>query len=185
MAEPSIAQQVKALRAGDDKGAQAVARAVTAGADAKIRDLLAVVHGDDKTEAGKAAGVVLELDLPAFPTVLAGVKPEPLDPLIWDVQLAADLVLSARAQLLEKLDALLEDKRDVPMGDGPAPRDEKPLPRRVCDEAYLLERKLISSEPEEALYLNSRLYLKLSVEKRDQEIFFAKRRRRFTPFADE
>lgn len=142
MAEPSIAEQLKALRAGDDKAAGTLARAVTAVGDAKIRDLLAVLHGADKTEAGKAAGVLLEIDLPALPAVLAGVSPEPLDPLIWDIQLAADLVLSARMPL-------------------------------------------IANEPEEAQYLNSRLFLNLSNEKKDQEIFFAKRERRFTRFDEQ
>ena len=32
----------------------------------------------------------------------------------------------------------------------------------MCDEAYLIERRLLSSEPEEALYLNARLFLKLA-----------------------
>ncbi|MEO5619070.1 MAG: hypothetical protein ABIS67_14975, partial [Candidatus Eisenbacteria bacterium] len=116
------------------------------------------------------------------PAVLAGVAPEPLDALVWDIHLLGDMVLGARARLLEKLDALSEDQRNVPVGDGPSPRDEKPQPRRVCDEAYLIVRRLMSNEPEEALYLNSRLFLNLSNEQRDQEIFFAKRERRFTRF---
>ncbi|MEO5617875.1 MAG: hypothetical protein ABIS67_08885, partial [Candidatus Eisenbacteria bacterium] len=65
MTEPSMADQLKALRAGDDQSARALARALTAGGDAKLRDLLAVLHGSDKAEAGKAAGVLLEVELPA------------------------------------------------------------------------------------------------------------------------
>lgn len=182
MAEPSIAQQLKALRAGDDKAARALARSITAAGEAKLRELIAVLHGSDKTETGKAAGVLLEAELPAFPAVIEGLQAEPLDGLIWDIQLLGDLVLGARARLIEKLDALSEDQRDVPVGDGPSPRDEKPLPRRVCDEAYLILRRLVAHEPEDAGYLNSRLFLKLSIEQKDQEIFFAKRERRFTRF---
>ena len=185
MAEPSIIDQLKALRAGDDAAARALAGRVTAPCAARIRDLLAVLHGTDKAEAAKAAGVLLEIELPAFSPVLAGVSPEPLEALVWDIQLLGDLVLGARAQLLAKLDGLLEDQRDVPMGDGPSPADEKPLPRRVCDEAYLLLRRLLARESEDAQYLNSRLYLGLSLEKRNSEIFFAKRERRFTRFDEE
>jgi hypothetical protein len=182
MAEPSIADQLRALRAGDDKGTGAIARGVTAGAEAKIRELLGVMHGKDPAEAAKAAGVLLELEMPAFPSVLGAVRTEPVPGLVWDIQLLGDIVFDARRRVVEKLDGLSEDKRDVPVGDGPAPSDEKPLPRRVCDEAYLILRRLLSSEPEEALYLNSRLFLKLSIEQKDQEIFFAKRERRFTRF---
>jgi len=185
MAEPTVADQLKGLKPGDDKGAAAMARAITTGAEGKIRELLAVIHGKDRAEAGKAAGVLLELELAAFAPALAGIQPEPVEGLVWDLRLLGDLVAGARAGLVEKLDALFEDKRDVPVGEGPAPRDEKPLPRRVCDEAYLIERRLLSGEPEEALYLNSRLFLKLSNEKKDSEIFFAQRERRFTRFDQE
>ena len=49
--------------------------------------------------------------------------------------------------------------------------EEKPIPRRVCDEAYLMLRKLLSyKEDEESLMTNERLFLRMTNEEKDKEI---------------
>jgi hypothetical protein len=184
MPEPTIREQLKALPAGKDAAVQAMARSIGQPVDQKAAELLQVLHGEDLDLAVKAAGVLLELDARAFAAVLQGTKPDPIPAAVWDLQLLADIVLALRARLVKVLDERLGDKRDVPMKDDPRLVDEKPLPRRVCDEAYLMLRRLLSAEAEEPLYINSRLFLKLTIADRDAEIFFAKRERRFTNFSE-
>jgi hypothetical protein len=72
--------------------------------------------------------------------------PTPDDPAAASarIHMMVEPELELRKQILLKLDALLEDRRPIPPRPvfGPTP-EERPKPRRVCDDAYVAMRSLI------------------------------------------
>lgn len=56
--------------------------------------------------------------------------------------------LGLRTALLSHLEALLSDRRPIPMSEACAALDAPPPPRRVCDEACVLIRRLVHAEEE-------------------------------------
>jgi len=150
-----------------------------------VRQLIAVLHGKDEAESRKAAGVLLQLGPVAFDDLAKSVKKDDPSQAVWDAQVLGDMVLESRTQLVAVLDGMMDDTRDHPMPDYPG-LEEKHPPRRVCDEAYLLERRLLNTvEPEDLGYSNGRAFLALPIAQRDAEIANAKRARVFTNFLAE
>lgn len=185
MAEPSLKEQLMALPKGDDRAVDALARNFGRSVDQKTEELVEILKGEDAALADRAAAVLMALDARALPALGKATRPDPLAAGLWELELLSDLVLASRGSVVALLDGRLEDKRDVPMAGKSPGMEEGPLPRRACDAAYLMLRRLLSAENADAQFLNSRLFLKLSIEKRDSEIFFAKRERRFTDFSAE
>ena len=63
--------------------------------------------------------------------------------------------------------------------------EEKPAPRRICDEAYLMYRRLLNTrESEEDYLVNRRIFLKQTDDDKDREIFFARKSRRFHDYME-
>ncbi|HQJ45742.1 MAG TPA: hypothetical protein PK195_03815, partial [Ignavibacteriaceae bacterium] len=49
--------------------------------------------------------------------------------------------------------------------------EEQPVPRRVCDEGYLMLRRLTAfKETEEELMINEKLFLNMTDDQKDKEI---------------
>ena len=185
MADTNITRSLAALGPNDDKGFTALARSIAAKSDGDVRELIAVLHGKNEAEARKAAAVLLELRQLAFAALADSVKKDDPSQAVWDAQVLGDILLDSRGRLIAVLDAMFEDKRDHPMPEFKG-LEEKHPPRRVCDEAYLLERRLLfSNEAEDQAHANARAFLALPPAERDKEIAKARATRTFKNFAEE
>jgi hypothetical protein len=185
MAETNVTRSLAALGPNDDKGFTALARSIAAKSDGDVRELISVLHGKDEIEARKAAAVLLELRLLAFAALADSVKKDDPSQAVWDAQVLGDILLDSRGRLVAVLDSMLDDRRDHPMPEFKG-LEEKHPPRRVCDEAYLLERRLLfSNEAEDQAYANARAFLALPPAERDKEIAKARATRTFKNFAEE
>jgi len=183
MAQPKLSATLKGMSLEDDAGFQALARKIAADCDTQAHELVELAHAQPEAEAQKASAVLMALESHAFPALLAGVHAEDPKDYVWDAQTLTDILAESRRRLIALLDKMLDDKRDHPMPDLGPKVEEKFRPRRVCDEAYLLERTLLyPNESEDDRYMNARMFLKLSVADRDHEIFHARRTRKFGNF---
>lgn len=105
---------------------------------------------------------------------------------VWALRTADAAERGLRKKVELRLIAALGDRRAVPPTAEPGAMDEMPLPRRVCDEAYLLLRKLSNlEETVEEYYMNERAFLRQADPERDLEIQNALRSRSFKDFFDD
>ena len=162
------------LRRLDLRDAEAVARLterVRLDALNGPRTLVGLLRDAPPALAQKAALVLLEIEELAFAPVLEACREEPADDYVWDMQTLIDIQLESRNKLVEQLNAMLLDTRNVPLQSPPIAEEEQAPSRRVCDEAYLMLRRLLAFEDEEAALLNEDAFLAdLTEEERDKEI---------------
>ena len=143
------------------------------------------MHGKDPETARKAFGIVLDVGPVALNPILDSLNPGKPAQAVLELEHAVDLAQRDRARLASVLTKLLDDKQNVPLPSQPANTEEKLPPRRMCDEAYLLLRKLLS--PEESAddqLVNGRFFLDMDVAQRDKEIAVVKSSKRFTPLRE-
>lgn len=58
------------------------------------------------------------------------------------IEQAVEAEVALRRKVIARIDALLDDRTPIPVPvSGPA--EQRPPPRRVCDEAYLLMRQMV------------------------------------------
>ena len=103
--------------------------------------------------------------------MIDSIDSENADNYAWETGIILSAHLQNRNKISLILNSMLLDKRQLkgPQLEGIV--EEKPAPRRVCDEAYLMLRKLLAlNENEEELMTSERLFLDMSDEDKDEEI---------------
>ena len=115
--------------------------------------------------------VLLQLGDVAMPSLLDSLDSNDPDALVWNVQTVVGFHRENQARIVKRLQTLIGDKRKLtPKERGPF-TEEKIPERRVCDEAYLLMRRLLAMEDEESNMVNARIFLYGMTEpERDREI---------------
>jgi len=104
---------------------------------------------------------------------------------VWRLRSLVEGELQLRERLLSRLDPLLEDRTAVPMPPPPGDAEEPVLPRRVCDEAYLLVRHMLNPQEGPLTFqLNSREFLGMSDKEKNAEIEKARKTRTWTQFVE-
>ena len=104
---------------------------------------------------------------------------------VWRLRSLIEGELQLRERLLSRLDPLLEDRSPVPMPAPPGDAEEPVLPRRVCDEAYLLVRRMLNPQEGPLTFqLNSRAFLGMSDKDKNAEIEKARTSRKWSQFIE-
>ncbi len=185
MTDQSVVPAVRALGTEDEKGFSRIALAIAAPCRRDVSQLVSMLRSDKQQDSQKAAAVLQSLGSVAYPTLLESLDRSKPEDYVWEIQLLADIEADSRGRLLRELEAVLADKRDVKQPDLGPGVEEKPIPRRVCDEAYLLLRRmLIAGESEDAQYLGERAFLNREDKEKDQEIQRYKQTRKWVPLTD-
>lgn len=168
----AIIQQAKA---GDDPVLDSLAKTILERSYREPGDVVGMMHLDSPATQLKASAVALKLGNLVLPLLLDSLPVGRPNDLVWELQTAISIQSANRAKIAKILMELLSDQREIEPDDPFASAEDRAPVRRVCDEAYLLLRRLqVWSETDEQLYLNQNAYLKMSMEERDAEI---KRRR--------
>ena len=132
----------------------------------------AVAHLDDPNRkvSDNALSVVTEIgELATVPLLEAHEPPSPYDR-VARMTLVVDGQLELREQIVTHLKKMLDDKAAVAYN-RTLPAEQEPPPSRVCDEAYVLLRRLLnSSEGEDEQLANTRFFLRLPEHRKDAEI---------------
>jgi len=142
-----------------------------------IRTLIRAWAGSDEKLSLNARAVLAECEeLPLAPLLEArdalGVEGR-----VWRVRTAVETELQLRERTVRRLDAGFDDRTLVPMPPLPGGMEEPVIPRRVCDETYLLLRRMLNPQERPLAYtMNSRAFLALAEKERDREIESARKR---------
>lgn len=150
------------------------------------RAVVKVLHSADEDDFLKGAAVLLSMEDVALKPLLDTLSPDVPERHVWDMQVIVDLQLKNKMRIAKALENMLDDKRPVPRPETPPSVEEKPIPRRVCDEAYLMMRKLLAfEETEEEQFFNADEFLNKSDGEKDAEIARAKTSKRWAPLAQQ
>jgi hypothetical protein len=117
-----------------------------AAADARMsaRSAVSLMESDDPDTALNAELFLRAVDdLAIQPLLDAPVPGDPSRAAAYIEMLTAP-ELDLRRKVLMKLDTLLDDRRAIPLKPSLGPTEERPKPRRVCDEAYVAMRSLVN-----------------------------------------
>lgn len=171
MIEKTVTQRIGETQAGDVKQVEALVDSIRAKAYAQAQEVVRLAHTDSVDLQATASAVLMKLGALSIEPLLEAQREASAEDCVWDLKTAARAHLENRKALTLILEKRLGDKRPVQFGDPLTVRDEEPAPKRVCDEAYLVLRQLLSFK-ETAADLNRQeaLYLDLSDSQRDAEI---------------
>jgi hypothetical protein len=177
---------LRELDSGDDEGLRKLANAVSEKSLKDPRALVNVLHSDDEDDSLRAASVILDVGGIAQGPILDALNPDAPERLIWDMQTVVELQVNGRTSIAKNLENMLDDKRPVPLPEPSLSEEEKLVPRRVCDEAYLMMRKLLAfEETEEERFFNTDEFLNKTDVEKDAEIQRARTSKRWIPLAQQ
>lgn len=185
MKEPQVRQELHAMNPDDFEATTRLVESIKAEAREAPRVVIRLWLGG-QPDSEKAALVFAKLDeLVLDPVLEAFDQCTPVQQL-WLMSIAVDSQVELRERLVAKLIPLLDDKSFLPdTGSEEAAEDETP-PQRVCDEAYLLIRRLLKFNEDEVNYaLNESEFLELPDQEKDEEIAKAMASKTWTTWVEE
>jgi len=177
--EIPLVERLRRIELGNDPEMEALAQAVRSDASARVREVIAVWRGPDRELAAKAKlllGRINELALPLLLEV-AGTNPPADD--AWLLRTSAAAAEALHQKVAVRLNQLLQDKRAIPPAEVHGLKEEEtPPPRRICDEAYLLARRLLNpNESVQAYNDHANQFLNLPVKEKSAQILSTRRSR--------
>lgn len=185
MNESEFLKELRALDASDPEAVEQLAEKVKTESRQIPKTTVRLWLGNREADGKKAGDIFFELDeLVIYPCIEAIDQSLPKQK-IQLISLAVDQHLENRQQLLAKLKRMMEDKTQLPLAPSIEPVEQKPRPRRVCDEAYLLVRRLLNFSEDEVDYeLNANDFLELSDKEKDNEILKAMNSKTWTNWTE-
>ena len=142
---------------------------------------IALWHQGYDTTAANAQEALSQIEELALDALLSAPDSIDVTKMVWLMRTLTGIEVDVRKRVIFKLMPLLDRKLPIP----PLPvveEIEEPIPEvRVCDEAYMLLRRLVqTAESAESYYLNIRTFGNLPESERDTEIQKAGKENRFT-----
>lgn len=167
----NLAMQLKKVDVDDYKKLDSISEEIILRSRKDGRELVNILHSSDAIERKKAANLILGLgDLVIIP-MLDSLDNENPDNYAWEMDAIVTSHLEDRNKIVSKINSMLLDKRLMKTPKLMGVSEEQPTPRRVCDEAYLMLRKILAfKDDEEELMTNERFFLGMSNEEKDEEI---------------
>jgi len=186
MTHDQLIEQLKRLEAHQQAEMDALSERVAKEMRAPVRSgLTAWLDADPKLSAN-ATAFLSNLEELAIVPLLNAPDTVPTDKRVWMLRTVAAAELELREKVVARIEKMLDDKTPVPPPKLIGRVEEKPLPRRVCDEAYMQLRMLLNTTEERGTYfLNCDAFLNLSEPERDDEIRKARQSRTWTKFVEE
>jgi hypothetical protein len=164
-------QQIAETKVDDVKTLDSITETIMEKSYKDPRDVVRLAHSEDKDVQATASALLLSLGNLALLPLIDSLATDIPEEYVWDMQTITKLHLDSRGQIAKVLERMLTDTRPVVVGSPFSLKEEKPVPRRVCDESYFLLRKLLASEEnEEDRMLNEQAFLMLEDKERDAEI---------------
>ena len=167
------AELVEALRRLDPNQEAAVdelSRNFEEEAHAPVRTAVSMLNGGDPQMGRRAASVITNIgELAIVPLLDAAPASQPASR-VWNMEVVITAHLQERAKVVARLNSMLSDKVKIPWEKG-KPDEGAPAPSRVCDEAYLMMRRLLNTKEDKAQFLDEReAFLQLLDGEKDKEI---------------
>ena len=171
MESKTLESQIKEIKITDNKKLDSLSNAISEESRKDVNELVRILHSGKEAESKKASMVLMSIGDLAVTPMLDSLDVKNADNYAWEMDIILSQYLLNRNKITIVLNSMLLDKRQLkdPVLEGPL--EEKPDPRRVCDEAYLMLRRLTSfNENEEDLMLNENKFLDMTDDLKDKEI---------------
>ncbi|MGE5692794.1 MAG: hypothetical protein ACM3YF_03340 [Candidatus Zixiibacteriota bacterium] len=152
-----------------------------------VRAAVKLLFGYDHKMSTKATLLLGGMEELAVIPLLEIPPPSDIRQLNWLMHTVVEAELDLRKRTVERFRKMLEDTTPIPIPPplSPIKEEEEPPPRRVCDEAYMLLRRLLNyTESEDVYYMNMRAFLDLEDKERSTEIARWKKTGNWTSFAE-
>ena len=186
MTHDQIIEQLKKLEAHQQAEMDALSEKVAKEMRAPVRSAMTAWLDADPKLSANATAFLSNLEELAIVPLLDAPDTAPTAKRVWMMRTVAAAELELREKVVARIEKMLDDKTPVPLPKPIGPVEEKPLPRRVCDEAYMQLRMLLNTTEERGTYfLNCNGFLNLTEQERDDEIRKAKQSRMWTKFVEE
>jgi len=171
MENSNISSILKSLNPEDEKGLEAFAEKIILKAREETHKIINIMHSGNKIEADKASAVLLDLGDLVLRPILDSLDSDNAGNYIWEMETVVSHQLQNRSKIATVFNDMLLDKRTLKKPDLFGAVEEEYIIRRVCDEAYLMMRRLLAlEEDEEEQFINKDIFLNMSDEEKDNEI---------------
>lgn len=186
MEDSKIIQEFHDLDPSDPEAVERLAERIKAESREAPEAMVRFWMSGEESDSEKAVTVMLELDELVLNPLLEVFEESQSQQRVQIMSWAVDLQVALREEIIAKLDHLLDDRTYVLIPELGEPDEESPVPRRVCDEAYLLMRRLLKFNEDEVNYeLNASEFLELPEEEKDLEIQKARNSKTWTNWLGE
>lgn len=170
MENNNIVVQIRELNSNDEERLEKMSEIIKNKSWKDPNDLVDLLHSGDAADFKKAAIIVLNLEELVLSPLLNSLNTQIPKNYVWDMETIIEIQMRNRKKITKVLNNMFPDKRSIEMPKLPY-EEEEYIPRRVCDEAYLLMRRLLAlEEDEEEQFINEDIFLNMSDEERDKEI---------------
>jgi hypothetical protein len=177
---------LRELNSEDDEGFERLANIITERSREAPRVVVNTLRSDDQDDVDKARTVLLNMGDLVLTPMLDGLSPTDPDGYAWDIEAIVDIQMENRVKIAKALENMLEDKRSLEMPELPPGTEESYVPRRVCDEAFLLMYRLLSFETsEEEQFFSADVFLNMADNVKDAEINRVKTSKRWILLAEQ
>jgi hypothetical protein len=158
------------LRPLDEAKVRDLASSLAEAARGAPRAAVEVALGADERASIKARRLLLGMEELAIVPLAEAPRAPAAEARVFLIRQAVEAELALRRKVIARLDALLDDRSPVPIRvDGPI--EQEPPPRRVCDEAYLLMRRMVHlGEDRTEAAVDAGMFLDAPDEFKDAEI---------------
>ncbi|MDP2365634.1 MAG: hypothetical protein Q8M94_17945 [Ignavibacteria bacterium] len=171
MENKTLASQLKEIKLTDNKKMDSLSKAISVESRKDAFELIKILHSGKEEESKKASMVLMSIGDLAITPMLESIDTKDPDNYAWEMDIILSLYLGNRNKISILLNSMFLDKRQLKGPELLGVVEEKPVPRRVCDEAYLMFRRLTAfKEDEEEIMMNERMFLDMTDDQRDKEI---------------
>lgn len=153
-------------------------------ARAPARAAASMLNDRDPKMSERAAALITNIEDLAIVPILESTPPSAPADEVWNMDVAVSAYLGLRGKVAARLNAMLADKTRIPWGKA-GPGEGAPPPSRVCDEAYLMMRRLLNASEDKVQFAHERkAFLALSNAEKDSEILKAQKSHAWTNFTE-
>lgn len=171
MENKNISSLLKEIKLTDNKKMDSLSKDISEESRKDAVELVKILHSDKEEESQKAAMVLMSIGDLAFNPLLESLDTKNEDNFVWETDVLVSVILNNRNKMTSVLNSMLLDKRKLNDPEPQALMEEQPVPRRVCDEGYLMLRRLTAfKETEEELMINEKIFLNMTDDQKDKEI---------------
>ncbi|HQJ46253.1 MAG TPA: hypothetical protein PK195_06400, partial [Ignavibacteriaceae bacterium] len=171
MENKNISSLLKEIKLTDNKKMDSLSKDISEESRKDAVELVKILHSGKEEEAQKAAMVLLSIGDLAFNPLLESLDTKNADNFVWEADVLISVYLNNRNKITSVLNSMLLDKRKLNDSEPQALMEEQPVPRRICDEGYLMLRRLTAfKETEEDLMINEKIFLNMTDDQKDKEI---------------
>ena len=172
MKEPEVIEQIQALNTEDQLAVERLVETMRNESKKTPEAVISLWTTGSAEDVEKAITIMLKLEDLVLTPLLDNFDNCNPQQRLQSISLAVDTQLSIRKIIVQKLNQLLDDVRLITIEEIPRfVEEEAPIPMRICDEAYLLMRRLLKIDEKEVDFaMNSSEFIELPTDMRNVEI---------------